>query len=61
MEPFNRDGLQRGLPRAGQRAGHADSVSSAASHDFWERGRFVATYRATFGETPTDTLRRRFP
>jgi AraC family ethanolamine operon transcriptional activator len=31
----------------------------AAEHGFWESGRFAALYRATFGEGPKDTLRRR--
>jgi transcriptional regulator GlxA family with amidase domain len=27
-------------------------------HGFWELGRFSVTYRALFGETPSETLRR---
>jgi transcriptional regulator GlxA family with amidase domain len=40
-----------------------DSTASVASiareHQFVELGRFAATYRAAFGETPLTTLRRR--
>ena len=29
----------------------------AIDHGFWHLGRFAASYRALFGERPTDTLR----
>ncbi|MDO9709523.1 helix-turn-helix domain-containing protein [Paracraurococcus lichenis] len=41
---------------------HADAVplvkSVALSHGFWHLGQFAADYRATFGESPSETLAR---
>jgi AraC-like DNA-binding protein len=43
---------------------HADPSEStvtriATDHGFWELGRFSVTYRALFGESPSETLRHR--
>jgi AraC family transcriptional regulator, ethanolamine operon transcriptional activator len=49
-----------------ERAHHKLQVSTPADHTvtevatefgFWHLGRFSVTYRATFGETPSETLR----
>jgi AraC family ethanolamine operon transcriptional activator len=41
------------------RAGRDDLVKTIAfDHGFWHLGRFSKTYRAFFGETPSDTLTR---
>lgn len=37
---------------------NASVTSIAADHGFWELGRFAVEYRALFGESPRDTLRR---
>jgi AraC-like DNA-binding protein len=37
----------------------ANIADIAQAHGFLELGRFAATYRRTFGELPSDTLRRR--
>jgi AraC-like DNA-binding protein len=34
-------------------------TSIVTDHGFWELGRFSVAYRALFGETPSETLRRR--
>lgn len=43
---------------------HCDPTAAKVSdiafdHGFWELGRFAGVYRATYGERPSDTLRRR--
>jgi AraC family ethanolamine operon transcriptional activator len=48
--------VRRALAAADPRVASIGDI--AAEYGFWESGRFAAVYRATFGETPTDTLRR---
>jgi AraC family ethanolamine operon transcriptional activator len=41
------------------RAGPEDLIKTIAlDHGFWHLGRFSRTYRAFFGESPSDTVRR---
>lgn len=42
------------------RAGHESTTVTqiVTEHGFWELGRFSVAYRALFGETPSETLRR---
>ncbi len=47
---------RRILMRADPRRASVTQV--AMDHGFWEMGRFAATYRAHFGESPSATLRR---
>src|SRR3954451_1614067 len=45
--------------RALLHADHSATVTQLATdYGFWELGRFSVTYRALFGETPSETLRR---
>lgn len=38
-------------------SGHVSVTGVATDHGFYELGRFARTYRDTFGETPSETLR----
>lgn len=54
MHRLNR--VRRSLAAADPRTALVGDIAGA--HGFWESGRFAAIYRATFGETPLETLRR---
>ena len=47
--------VRRALRQASTR--HATVTTVATDHGFYELGRFAATYRQAFGETPSATLR----
>jgi AraC family ethanolamine operon transcriptional activator len=55
LERLNR--VKRALAESDPRIASVGDI--AAEYGFWESGRFAALYRATFGEGPRDTLRRR--
>ena len=48
--------VRRSLAAADPRTASVGDIAGA--YGFWESGRFAAVYRATFGETPLETLRR---
>jgi transcriptional regulator GlxA family with amidase domain len=48
--------VRRALARANPSIATVTQV--ATDHGFWELGRFAVTYRALFGESPSETLRR---
>jgi AraC-like DNA-binding protein len=48
--------VRRALARAD--VSRATVTRLATDHGFWELGRFSVTYRALFGESPSETLRR---
>jgi AraC-like DNA-binding protein len=48
--------VRRALTRADR--SRATVTQVATDHGFWELGRFSVTYRALFGESPSETLRR---
>ena len=48
--------VRRALLRAGSSTTTVTRI--ATDHGFWELGRFSVNYRALFGETPSETLRR---
>jgi len=48
--------VRRRLAAADPRTASVGDI--AGTFGFWESGRFAAVYRATFGETPLETLRR---
>ena len=54
MHRLNR--VRRSLAAADPRTASVGDIAGAFG--FWESGRFAAVYRATFGETPLETLRR---
>ena len=47
--------VRRTLSTAG--AGHVTVTDAATAYGFYDLGRFAATYRRTFGERPSQTLR----
>ena len=49
------EGVRRALSDAG--TGPTTVTGVATDHGFYELGRFAATYREAFGETPSETLR----
>ena len=50
--------VRRALQRAD--ASTATVTQLATDHGFWELGRFSVSYRRLFGESPSETLRRRY-
>jgi AraC-like DNA-binding protein len=51
------DEVRRALHDTGVTRGAVTTI--AADHGFYELGRFASTYKAAFGETPSQTLRHR--